>query len=176
MSSPGLLRCCTARKIYSPQTHKASCINQQQNQGKYHYGSQFWLHKSLITIPAEQPKIAVDPNKKNNRRKAYGNNSNDIFYFFFHLIRISRKNILKKTSRNVILDKKFGSPAVTSDGVTIAKDIDLKDPYRSMGARMLKEAATKTHDLVGGGTATSTLLAQCIIREGLRMGSNLRHH
>lgn len=76
---------------------------------------------------------------------------------------------LGPTGRNVILGKKFGSPAVTSDGVTIAKDIELKDPYRNMGARMLREAATETHDLVGGGTATSTLLAQCIIREGLKV-------
>ena len=75
---------------------------------------------------------------------------------------------LGPSGRNVILDKKFGSPAVTSDGVTIAKDIELKDPYRNMGARMLREAATQTHDLAGGGTATSTLLAQCIMREGLK--------
>lgn len=75
---------------------------------------------------------------------------------------------LGPVGRNVILGKKFGSPAVTSDGATIAKDIELKDPYRNIGARILKEAATKTHDLVGGGAATSTLLAQCIVRDGLK--------
>lgn len=70
--------------------------------------------------------------------------------------------------RNVILDKSYGSPTVTNDGVTIAKEIDLKDPYENMGARMLREAATETHDLAGGGTTTATLLAQSIIREGIK--------
>ena len=75
---------------------------------------------------------------------------------------------LGPTGRNVILDKQFGPPTVTSDGATIAKDIDLEDPYGNMGARLLREAATKTKDLAGGGTATSTLIAQCIVRVGLR--------
>jgi chaperonin GroEL len=78
------------------------------------------------------------------------------------------KVTLGPTGRNVILDKSFGSPTVTSDGATIAKDIDLKDPYKNMGARLLREAATETHDLAGGGTATATLLAQSVIREGLK--------
>ncbi|MFC1716470.1 chaperonin GroEL [Candidatus Poribacteria bacterium] len=75
---------------------------------------------------------------------------------------------LGPTGRNVLLDKKFGSPTITSDGATIAKDIDLKDPYENIGARLLREAATETKDLAGGGTATSILMAQCIIREGLK--------
>ena len=75
---------------------------------------------------------------------------------------------LGPTGRNVMLDKSFGSPTVTSDGATIAKDIDLKDPYKNMGARLLRMAATETHDLVGGGTTTSTLLAQCIVTAGLK--------
>ena len=78
------------------------------------------------------------------------------------------KVTLGPAGRNVILDKKFGSPTITNDGATIAKDIDLKDPYRNMGARLLREAATKTHNLVGGGAATSTLLAQSMIQAGVK--------
>jgi chaperonin GroEL len=70
--------------------------------------------------------------------------------------------------RNVVLDKKFGSPAVTNDGVTIAKEIDLDDPYENMGAQMVKEVATKTQDVAGDGTTTAIILAQAIIREGIK--------
>lgn len=70
--------------------------------------------------------------------------------------------------RNVILDKKFGSPSITNDGVTIAKEIELKDPWENMGAQMVKEVATKTQDVAGDGTTTATLLAQSIISEGLK--------
>ncbi len=70
--------------------------------------------------------------------------------------------------RNVVLDKKFGSPMITNDGVTIAKEIELEDPYENMGAQLVKEVATKTNDVAGDGTTTATLLAQAIIREGLK--------
>ncbi|MFH1449399.1 MAG: chaperonin GroEL [bacterium] len=70
--------------------------------------------------------------------------------------------------RNVILDKKFGSPIITNDGVTIAKEIELEDPYENMGAQLVKEVATKTQDVAGDGTTTGTVLAQAIIREGLK--------
>jgi chaperonin GroEL len=70
--------------------------------------------------------------------------------------------------RNVALDKKFGAPTVTHDGVTVAKEIELKDPYENMGAQLLKEAATKTNDIAGDGTTTATVLAQSIVHEGLR--------
>ncbi|MCK4538119.1 MAG: chaperonin GroEL, partial [Candidatus Krumholzibacteria bacterium] len=70
--------------------------------------------------------------------------------------------------RNVILDKKFGSPTITNDGVTIAKEIELKDPWENMGAQMVKEVATKTQDVAGDGTTTATILAQAIITEGLK--------
>ncbi len=78
------------------------------------------------------------------------------------------KITLGPRGRNVILDKKFGSPVVTNDGVTIAKEIELKDPYQNMGAQMLKEVASKTNDVAGDGTTTATLLAQVIINEGLK--------
>jgi chaperonin GroEL len=67
-----------------------------------------------------------------------------------------------------VLDKKFGSPMVTNDGVTIAKEIELEDPYENMGAQLLKEVASKTNDVAGDGTTTATLLAQAIVREGLK--------
>jgi len=70
--------------------------------------------------------------------------------------------------RNVVLDKKFGSPTVTNDGVTIAKEIELEDPYENMGAQMVKEVATKTQDVAGDGTTTATILAQAIIKEGIK--------
>ena len=70
--------------------------------------------------------------------------------------------------RNVVLDKKFGPPLVTNDGVTIAKEIELEDPFENMGAQLVKEVSTKTNDVAGDGTTTATLLAQAIIREGLK--------
>ena len=71
--------------------------------------------------------------------------------------------------RNVALDKKFGAPTITHDGVTVAKEIELSDPYENMGAQLLKEAATKTNDVAGDGTTTATVLAQAIVHEGLKM-------
>ncbi|MEP7272356.1 MAG: chaperonin GroEL [Acidobacteriota bacterium] len=70
--------------------------------------------------------------------------------------------------RNVVIDKKFGSPLITKDGVTVAKEIDLKDPYQNMGAQMVREVASKTNDLAGDGTTTATVLAQAIFREGVK--------
>src|SRR5690349_11834729 len=70
--------------------------------------------------------------------------------------------------RNVVIDKKFGSPTVTKDGVTVAKEIELSDPIENLGAQLLKEVATKTSDLAGDGTTTATVLAQAIFREGLK--------
>src|SRR5262244_2133411 len=70
--------------------------------------------------------------------------------------------------RNVVIDKKFGSPTITKDGVAVAKEIELKDPYENMGAQMLKEVASKTSDIAGDGTTTATVLAQAIFREDLR--------
>ena len=78
------------------------------------------------------------------------------------------KITLGPKGRNVVLDKKFGSPLITNDGVTIAKDVELEDPFENMGAQLVKEVATKTNDVAGDGTTTATLLAQAIIREGLK--------
>jgi chaperonin GroEL len=78
------------------------------------------------------------------------------------------KTTLGPKGRNVALDKKFGAPTVTHDGVTVAKDIELEDPFANMGAQLLKEAATKTNDVAGDGTTTATVLAQAIVHEGMR--------
>src|SRR5213592_2156022 len=78
------------------------------------------------------------------------------------------KATLGPKGRNVGIDKKFGSPTITKDGVTVAKEIELKDPYEDMGAQMLKEVASKTSDIAGDGTTTATVLAQAIFKEGLK--------
>ncbi len=78
------------------------------------------------------------------------------------------KITLGPKGRNVVLDKKFGAPLITNDGVTIAKEIELDDPFENMGAQLVKEVSTKTNDVAGDGTTTATLLAQAIIREGLK--------
>jgi len=78
------------------------------------------------------------------------------------------KVTLGPKGRNVVIDKRFGSPTVTKDGVTVAKEIELDDPIENMGAQMVKEVATKTSDLAGDGTTTATVLAQAIFREGLK--------
>src|SRR5687767_8887769 len=78
------------------------------------------------------------------------------------------KVTLGPKGRNVVLDKKWGAPTITNDGVTIAKEVELEDPFENMGAQLVKEVATKTNDVAGDGTTTATVLAQAIVREGLR--------
>ena len=78
------------------------------------------------------------------------------------------KITLGPKGRNVVLDKKFGAPLITNDGVTIAKEIELEDAFENMGAQLVKEVATKTNDVAGDGTTTATVLAQAMIREGLK--------
>src|SRR2546422_11349688 len=85
------------------------------------------------------------------------------------------KITLGPKGRNVVLEKKFGPPTITNDGVTIAKEVELEDPFENMGAQLVKEVATKTNDVAGDGTTTATVLAQALVREGLRnvvAGSN----
>src|SRR5262245_10541053 len=78
------------------------------------------------------------------------------------------KVTLGPKGRNVVIDKKFGSPTITKDGVTVAKEIELKDTLENMGAQMVREVASKTSDVAGDGTTTATVLAQAIIKEGVR--------
>ncbi|HEY7126190.1 MAG TPA: chaperonin GroEL [Ktedonobacterales bacterium] len=84
------------------------------------------------------------------------------------VLAVAVKTTLGPKGRNVALDKKFGAPTVTHDGVTVAKEIQLEDPFENMGAQLLKEAATKTNDVAGDGTTTATVLAQAIVNEGLK--------
>ena len=79
------------------------------------------------------------------------------------------KVTLGPKGRNVVLDKSYGAPRITKDGVTVAKEIELEDKFENMGAQMVREVASKTHDLAGDGTTTATLLAASIIREGLKL-------
>src|SRR5205823_10938496 len=78
------------------------------------------------------------------------------------------KVTLGPRGRNVVLEKKFGAPTITNDGVTIAREVELDDPFENMGAQLVKEVATKTNDVAGDGTTTATVLAQALVHEGLR--------
>src|SRR4051812_6078272 len=78
------------------------------------------------------------------------------------------KVTLGPKGRNVVLDKKFGAPTITNDGVTIAREVELDDPYENLGAQLAKSVATKTNDVAGDGTTTATVLAQALVHEGLR--------
>ena len=78
------------------------------------------------------------------------------------------KVTLGPKGRNVVLDKKFGAPTITNDGVSIAKDVELDDPFENMGAQLVKEVATKTNDVAGDGTTTATVLAQSLVSHGMR--------
>ena len=78
------------------------------------------------------------------------------------------KVTLGPRGRNVVIDKKFGAPTITNDGVTIAREVDLDDPYENLGAQLAKNVATKTNDVAGDGTTTATVLAQALVHEGLR--------
>src|SRR5689334_7655815 len=78
------------------------------------------------------------------------------------------KVTLGPKGRNVVIDKKWGAPTITNDGVTIAREVELDDPYENLGAQLAKEVATKTNDVAGDGTTTATVLAQAMVKEGLR--------
>src|SRR5690606_26400216 len=78
------------------------------------------------------------------------------------------KVTLGPKGRNVVLEKKFGGPTITKDGVTVAKEIELKDPLENMGAQLVREVASKTSDIAGDGTTTATILAQAVVREGVK--------
>jgi chaperonin GroEL len=98
----------------------------------------------------------------------YGEESRQAILRGVNLLANAVKVTLGPKGRNVVLDKKFGSPTITKDGVTVAKEIDLKDPLENMGAQMVREVASKTSDIAGDGTTTATVLAQAIFREGAK--------
>src|SRR6266513_2016984 len=98
----------------------------------------------------------------------HGEDSRQAILRGVNLLADAVKITLGPKGRNVVLDKKFGSPTITKDGVTVAKEIELKDPLENMGAQMVKEVASKTSDVAGDGTTTATVLAQAIYREGAK--------
>lgn len=98
----------------------------------------------------------------------YGTEAREAFFRGVNTLADTVKVTLGPKGRNVVLDKKFGSPLITNDGVTIAKEIELDDPFENMGARLVCEVATKTNDAAGDGTTTATLLTQSIVREGMK--------
>src|ERR1700747_1324224 len=98
----------------------------------------------------------------------YGDSSRQAILRGVNALADAVKVTLGPKGRNVILDKKFGSPTITKDGVTVAKEVDLKDPMENLGAGMVREVASKTSDVAGDGTTTATVLAQSLFREGIK--------
>src|SRR5213083_2337570 len=98
----------------------------------------------------------------------HGENSRQAILRGINVLANAVKVTLGPKGRNVVLDKKFSSPLITKDGVTVAKEIELKDPLENMGAQMVKEVASKTSDVAGDGTTTATVLSQAIFREGVK--------
>ena len=98
----------------------------------------------------------------------YGDEARKLLENGVNVIADTVKITLGPKGRNVVLDKKFGSPLITNDGVTIAKEIELEDPFENMGAQLVKEVSTKTNDVAGDGTTTAVVLAQAIVKEGLK--------
>src|SRR5712671_8116631 len=113
-----------------------------------------------------------EPNATGEQKMAkqivYGEQSRQAILRGVNQLADAVKVTLGPKGRNVVLDKKFGSPTITKDGVTVAKEIDLKDPLENMGAQMVREVASKTSDVAGDGTTTATVLAQAIYREGAK--------
>src|SRR5271169_5148793 len=97
-----------------------------------------------------------------------GENSRQAILRGVNLLEDNVKITLGPKGRNAVLEKKYGGPTITKDGVTVAKEIELKDPLENMGAQMVREVASKTSDVAGDGTTTATILAQAIFREGVK--------
>src|ERR1700680_2276214 len=104
----------------------------------------------------------------NAKQIVHGEQSRQAILRGVNILADAVKITLGPKGRNVVLDKKFGSPLITKDGVTVAKEIELEDPLENMGAQMVKEVASKTSDVAGDGTTTATVLAQAIFREGVK--------
>ncbi len=102
------------------------------------------------------------------KRVIYGEESRQAILRGVNLLASTVKVTLGPKGRNVVLEKKWGAPSITKDGVTVAKDIELKDPLENLGVQMVKEVASKTSEVAGDGTTTATVLAQAIFREGAK--------
>src|SRR5215467_2829907 len=112
--------------------------------------------------------ILEEWNMANAKQIVHGEQSRQAILRGVNQLANAVKITLGPRGRNVVLDKKFGSPTITKDGVTVAKEIELKEPLENMGAQMVKEVASKTSDTAGDGTTTATVLAQAIFREGAK--------
>ena len=99
----------------------------------------------------------------------YGDEARKLLETGVNVVADTVKITLGPKGRNVVLDKKFGAPLITNDGVTIAKEIELEDPFENMGAQLVKEVSTKTNDVAGDGTSTAVVLAQDIVHVGLKI-------
>src|SRR5437764_14621407 len=104
-----------------------------------------------------------------------GENSRQAILRGVNILADAVKITLGPKGRNAVIEKKFGSPTITKDGVTVAKEIELQDPLENMGAQMVREVASKTSDVAGDGTTTGTVLAQAILREGAKTVAAGRH-
>ena len=127
-------------------------------------------YKSYLIFQMKGQQVAKELRFREDARKAMLEGVN----ILANAVRVT----LGPRGRNVVLGKKFGSPVITKDGVTVAKEIELKDNYQNMGAQMVREVASKTNDLAGDGTTTATVLAQAIFREGFKnvtAGANPMH-
>src|SRR4030066_845605 len=102
------------------------------------------------------------------KKKMYGDDARAAILRGVNQLADAVKVTLGPKGRNALLDKKFGAPSITKDGVTVAKEIELKDSWENMGAQLVKEVASKTSDVAGDGTTTATVLAQAIFREGAK--------
>jgi hypothetical protein len=121
--------------------------------------------------PAKKAKSAEKARKEKKKMAkqiVYAENSRQAILRGVNQLADAVKVTLGPKGRNVVLEKKFGGPTITKDGVTVAKEIELKDPLENMGAQMVREVASKTSDMAGDGTTTATILAQAIFREGVK--------
>ena len=113
-----------------------------------------------------------------SKKIIFGDDARQKLFKGVQVLANSVKVTLGPKGRNVVLDKKYGGPSITNDGVTIAKEVELQDPEENMGAQLVKEVATKTNDTAGDGTTTATILAEAMIAEGLKSltdGANAMH-
>src|SRR3954452_24405230 len=126
----------------------------------------------MFTVPAGSPRLEEIATKGDTymgaKQLAYSDEARQKLLAGVSKLARAVRSTLGPRGRNAILDKGWGSPSITKDGVTVAEDIELEDPYENMGAQLVKEAASKTSDVAGDGTTTATVLAEFIYREGLK--------
>src|SRR5438876_380442 len=132
-------------------------------------GRSHWRdHKKSAERASTFERLKIQEKKNMAKQIVHGEESRQAILRGVNLLADAVKVTLGPKGRNVIIEKKFGSPTITKDGVTVAKEIELKDSLENMGAQMVREVASKTSDVAGDGTTTATVLAQAIYREGVK--------